>query len=140
MTLKVSTIKLVISILTVLYTFDSNGLQTSTNNPASPVITSKQVMVAITKNTLTTSGNVTLAVGDIVKQDTSGAYGVVEAAVNAGTSVALVGVEGTFNTTNNLRKEGNSGAIASLAVNPSAVSVNYTNKPSWSSTLDGGTF
>ena len=31
--------------------FDENGLQTSTNNPASPVITSKQVMVAITKNT-----------------------------------------------------------------------------------------
>ena len=120
--------------------FDSNGLQTSTNNPASPVITSKQVMVAITKNTLTTSGNVTLAVGDIVKQDTSGAYGVVETAVNAGNSVALVGVEGTFNTTNNLRKEGNSGAIASLSVNPSAVNVNYTNKPSWTSTLDGGTF
>ena len=120
--------------------FDSNGLQTSTNNPASPVITSKQVMVAITKNTLTTSGNVTLAVGDVVKQDTSGAYGVVEAAVNAGTSVALVGVEGTFNTTNNLRKEGNNGAIANLSVNPSAVNVNYTNKPSWTSTLDGGTF
>ena len=120
--------------------FDANGLQTSTNNPASPVITSKQVMVAITKNTLTTSGNVTLAVGDIVKQDTSGAYGVVETAVNAGTSVALVGVEGTFNTTNNLRKEGNNGAFASLSVNPSAVNVNYTNKPSWTSTLDGGTF
>ena len=120
--------------------FDANGLQTSTNNPASPVITSKQVMVAITKNTLTTSGNVTLAVGDIVKQDTSGAYGVVETAVNAGTSVALVGVEGTFNTTNNLRKEGNNGAIANLSVNPSAVNVNYSNKPSWTSTLDGGTF
>ena len=97
-------------------------------------------MVAITKNTLTTSGNVTLAVGDIVKQDTSGAYGVVETAVNAGTSVALVGVEGTFNTTNNLRKEGNNGAIANLSVNPSAVNVNYSNKPSWTSTLDGGTF
>ncbi len=120
--------------------FDANGLQTSTNDPAVPVITSKQVMVAITKNTLTTSGNVTLAVGDIVKQDTSGAYGVVETAVNAGTSVALVGVEGTFNTTNNLRKEGNNGAIANLSVNPSAVNVNYTNKPSWTSTLDGGTF
>ena len=120
--------------------FDENGLQTSTNNPASPVITSKQVMVAITKNTLITTGNVTLAVGDIVKQDTSGAYGVVETAVNAGTSVALVGVEGTFNTTNNLRKEGNSGAIANLSVNPSAVNVNYSNKPSWTSTLDGGTF
>tara|TARA_B100000575_G_scaffold294144_1_gene308251 strand:- start:3954 stop:5612 length:1659 start_codon:yes stop_codon:yes gene_type:complete len=120
--------------------FDANGLQSSTNAPTSPVITSKQVMVAITKNTLTTSGNVTLAVGDIVKQDTSGAYGVVETAVNAGNSVPLVGVEGTFNTTNNLRKEGNNGAIANLSVNPSAVNVNYSNKPSWTSTLDGGTF
>ena len=120
--------------------YTSSGLTSTTNAPTSPVITSKQVMVAITKNTLTTSGNVTLAVGDIVKQDTSNAYGVVEAAVNAGTSVALVGVEGTFNTTNNLRKEGNNGAIASLSVNPSAVNVNYTNKPSWTSTLDGGTF
>ena len=120
--------------------YTSSGLTSTTNAPTAPVITSKQVMVAITKNTLTTSGNVTLAVGDIVKQDTSGAYGVVETAVNAGNSVALVGVEGTFNTTNNLRKEGNSGAIASLAVNPSNVTVNYSNKPSWSSTLDGGTF
>jgi len=120
--------------------YTSSGLTSTTNAPTSPVITSKQVMVAITKNTLTTSGNVTLAVGDIVKQDTSGAYGVVETAVNAGTSVALVGVEGTFNTTNNLRKEGNNGAIANLSVNPSAVNVNYSNKPSWTSTLDGGTF
>ena len=75
-----------------------------------------------------------------IRDSTSGAYGVVETAVNAGNSVALVGVEGTVNTTNNLRKEGNSGAIASLAVNPSAVNVDYTNKPSWTSTLDGGTF
>ena len=120
--------------------FDENGLQTSTNNPASPTITSKQVMVAITKNIVTATGNVTLAVGDIVKQDTTGAYGVVETAVNAGNTISLVGVEGTFNTTNNLRKEGNNGAIANLSVNPSNVSVEYTNKPSWTSTLDGGTF
>ena len=110
--------------------YTSSGLTSTTNAPTSPVITSKQVMVAITKNTLTTSGNVTLAVGDIVKQDTSGAYGVVETAVNAGNSVALVGVEGTFNTTNNLRKEGNSGAIASLAVNPSNVTCLLYTSPS----------
>ena len=120
--------------------YTSSGLTSTTNAPTSPVITSKQVMVAITKNTLTTSGNVTLEKGDIVKQDTSNAYGVVEASVIAGTSVALVGVEGTFDTSNNLRKEGNNGAIANLSVNPSAVNVNYSNKPSWTSTLDGGTF
>ena len=52
----------------------------------------------------------------------------------------MVGVEGTFDTTNNLRKEGNNGAIENLSVTASSVSVIYTNKPSWTSTLDGGTF
>ena len=52
----------------------------------------------------------------------------------------MLGVEGTFDTTNNLRKEGNNGAIENLSVIPTFVSVIYTNKPSWTSTLDGGTF
>ena len=55
-----------------------------------------------------------MAVGDIVKQDSTGAFGVVESAVTGGNSVNLIGVEGTFNTTNNLRREGQSGAIAKL--------------------------
>ena len=120
--------------------FDDTGLQRSTNAVASPVITSKQVLTAITKNTLALSGNITVSVGDIVRQDVTGAYGVVESAVTAGNSVNLIGVEGTFNTSNNLRREGQSGAIANLAVNPSTVSVIYTNKPHWTSTMDGGTF
>ena len=120
--------------------FDENGLQTSTNNPAAPVITSKQVLTAITKNTLTLPSNVTLVVGDIVRQDTTGAYGVVESPVSNGNSVDLVGVEGTITNTYNIRKEGNNGAIQDLGVVPSTVSVIYTNKPSWTSTLDGGTF
>tara|TARA_B100000700_G_scaffold69643_1_gene77215 strand:- start:744 stop:2348 length:1605 start_codon:yes stop_codon:yes gene_type:complete len=120
--------------------FDENGLQTSTNNPAAPVITSKQVLTAITKNTLTLPSNVTLVVGDIIRQDTTGAYGVVESPVSNGNSVDLVGVEGTITNTYNIRKEGNNGAIQDLGVVPSTVSVIYTNKPSWTSTLDGGTF
>ena len=120
--------------------FDDTGLQRSTNAVASPVITSKQVLTAITKNTLALSGNITVSVGDIVKQDVTGAYGVVESAVTAGNSVNLIGVEGTFNTSNNLRREGQSGSISNLAVNPSSVSVIYTNKPHWTSTLDRGTF
>ena len=120
--------------------FDDTGLQRSTNAVASPVITSKQVLTAITKNTLALSGNITASVGDIVRQDVTGAYGVVESQVSAGNSVNLIGVEGTFNTSNNLRREGQSGAISNLAVNPSSVSVIYTNKPHWTSTLDGGTF
>ena len=54
--------------------------------------------------------------------------------------LTLIGVEGTFNTSNNLRREGQSGAIANLASVPSAVAVIYTNKPHWTSTMDGGTF
>ena len=120
--------------------FDSEGLQRSTNAPASPVITSKQVLTAITKVVLTLPGAVTLSQGDIVKQDTTSAFGVVESAVSGGTSVPLVGVEGTFNTSNNLRREGQSGAIQNLSTSPDAVTNTYTNKPHWTSTLDGGTF
>ena len=120
--------------------FDSEGLQRSTNAPASPVITSKQVLTAISKVVLTTPGAITLAQGDIIKQDTTNAFGVVESAVNSGTSVPLVGVEGTFNTSNNLRREGQSGAIQNLSTSPDAVTNTYTNKPHWTSTLDGGTF
>ena len=120
--------------------FDENGLQTSTNNPASPIITSKQILTAVTKNTLALPSNVTLSVGDIVRQDTSGAYGVVESPVSNGNSVDLVGVEGTFTNTYNIRKEGDNGAIENLSVIPATVSIIYTNKPHWSSTLDGGTF
>ena len=119
--------------------FDDTGLQRSTNAPASPVITSKQILTAITKVVLTMPGNVTLAVGDIVKQDSTNAFGIVESAVNAATSVPLIGVEGTFNNSNTLVREGQSGGTASLAA-PSSVASTYVNKPHWTSTLDGGTF
>jgi hypothetical protein len=119
--------------------FDSDGLQTSTNNPASPVITSKQVLTAITKITLSLPSSITVTAGDIIKQDTSNAYGIVE---TGGTlvSVSLIGVEGTFTNTYNIRKEGDNGAIQNLSITPSTVSTIYTNKPHWTSTLDGGTF
>ncbi len=120
--------------------FDENGLQTSTNNPASPIITSKQILTAVTKNTLALPSNVTVVVGDIVRQDTSGAYGIVESSVTNGNAIDLVGVEGTFTNTYNIRKEGDNGSIQDLAVIPATVSVIYTNKPHWTSTLDGGTF
>ena len=121
--------------------FDDTGLQRSTNNPQTPVITSKQVLTAITKVTLSSlSAGITVAVGDIVKQDSTGAFGIVETAVTGGNSVNLIGVEGTFNTTNNLRREGQSGAIANLSSTPGAATNVYINKPHWTSTLDGGTF
>ena len=120
--------------------FDDTGLQRSTNAPATPVVTSKQVLTAITKNTLALNVAITASAGDIIRQDTTGAYGIVETGVSGSTSVNLIGVEGTFNTSANLRREGQSGAIANLATVPNTVSVIYTNKPHWTSTLDGGTF
>ena len=119
--------------------FDDKGLQRSTNAPASPIDTSKQILTAVTKVVLTMPGNVTLAKGDIVKQASTNAFGVVESAVNAGTSVPLIGVEGTFNNSNTLVREGQSGGTSNLSA-PSSVATTYVNKPHWTSTLDGGTF
>ena len=56
------------------------------------------------------------------------------------TSLSLIGVEGTFVNTQNIRREGNNGSIENLSVIPSSVTTIYTNKPHWTSTLDGGTF
>ena len=121
--------------------FDSQGLQRSTNAVATSVKTSKQILTALTKVTLSVNNAVTLAVGDLVRQDNTGAYGVVESVVTGGTSIDLVGVEGTFNSTDNLRKEGVSGAVQNLNSQVNATpSVIYTNKPTWTTTLDGGTF
>ena len=120
--------------------FDVDGLQTSTIAPSSAVSASKQVMTAISKRVLNLPGNVTLAKGDIVKQDTSNAFGVVESAVSNAAVVPLVGVEGIFNTSDNLRKEGANGFIDDLSLSPDTVTVIYTDRPHWTDTLDGGTF
>ena len=119
--------------------FDSTGLQRSTNAVASPVITSKQILTAITKITLTLPSSITVTAGDIIKQDISNAYGIVE---TGGTisSIDLIGVEGTFVNTQNIRLEGQNGSVTNLSLIPSAVTSIYTNKPHWTSTLDGGTF
>jgi hypothetical protein len=119
--------------------FDENGLQTSTNNPNAPTITSKQILTAVTEVNLTLGSSVTLSVGDIVKQDTTNAYGVVKVGGTVST-IVLTGVEGTFTNTYNLRKEGDNGSIQNLSLIPTAVTGIHTNKPFWTSTLDGGTF
>ena len=121
--------------------FDDTGLQRSTNNPAAPIVTSKQVLTAVTKNTLSLGSAITVTAGDIIRQDTSGAYGIVESSVSSSTTVDLIGVEGTFSTAYNLRREGQNGFISNLSSIPSGgVTVIYTNKPTWTSTLDGGNF
>jgi len=120
--------------------FDDSGLQRSTNDPAAAVVTSKQILTAITKNTLTLGTAITVTAGDVIRQDTTGAYGVVESSVTSSTTVDLIGVEGTFTTAYNLRREGQNGFISDLGSIPSVITVIYTNKPHWTSTLDGGTF
>jgi len=120
--------------------FDDTGLQRSTNAPASPVSTSKQVLTAITKKDFVVSVAITAGAGDIIRQDSTGAYGVVENAVTSSTTVSLIGIEGAFNTSDNLRREGQSGFITNLASVPNTITDIYTNKPHWTSTLDGGTF
>jgi hypothetical protein len=120
--------------------FDDTGLQRSTNNPDSSVITSKQILTAITKNTLTLGTAITVSAGDIIRQDTTGAYGIVETSITSSTSVNLIGVEGTFTNTYNIRREGQNGFISDLGSVPSTITTIYTNKPHWTSTLDGGTF
>ena len=119
--------------------FDENGLQTSTNNPASATVTSKQILTAVSEVNLTLGSSVLVSVGDIIKQDTSNAYGVVKVGGTVSTLV-LTGVEGTFTNTYNLRKEGNNGSIQNLSLIPTSVTGIHTNMPHWTSTLDGGTF
>jgi hypothetical protein len=114
--------------------FDANGLQTSTNNPSSPTITSKQLLTAITEITLTFGSSVSVTEGDLILQETSDAYGVVKTTATSST-ITLVGVEGTFTNTFNLLKNG-----VSMSIIPTTVTTIYTNKPTWTSTLDGGTF
>jgi hypothetical protein len=114
--------------------FDASGLQTSTNNPSSPEISSKQILTALTEVNLTFSTSVSVTAGDIILQDTSGAYGIVKTTVSS-TTIALTGVEGTFTNTYNVSKNS-----VSMSKIPSTVTSIHTNKPSWTSTLDGGTF
>jgi hypothetical protein len=119
--------------------FDENGLQTSTNNPNAPTITSKQILTAVSEVNLTLGSSVAVSAGDIIKQDTSNAYGVVKVGGTVST-IVLTGVEGSFTNTYNLRKEGDNGSIQNLSIIPTAVTGIHTNKPFWTSTLDGGTF
>ena len=112
----------------------SNSNAWTTNNPSSPTITSKQVLTAITEINLIFGSSVSVTAGDLILQETSGAYGVVKTTTTSST-ITLVGVEGTFTNTYNLLKNS-----VSMSIIPTTVTTIYTNKPTWTSTLDGGTF
>ena len=118
--------------------FDNNGKQNSTNNPtsASDTKTSTQVLTAVTEITLALPSNATIAAGaQITQQNNSSAYGVCKTSITNGNSLTVIGEQGTFDTTNDLVVNG-----TSISITPSSRTVVYTNKPSWTDTLDGGTF
>ena len=118
--------------------FDVNGLQTSTNNPstASDTRTSTQILTAVTEITLALPSAITVVAGDqITQQSNAGAYGVVKTSVTGGTSVTLIGVQGTFNTSNDLIRNG-----TGTSITPDSSTTVYTNRPMWTNQLDGGTF
>ena len=118
--------------------FDANGLQTSTNAPTDAVNTrtSTQVLTAVTEITLALPSGQTIAQDALVtQQNNSTAFGVCKTSISGGTTLTLIGVQGTFDATNDLVVNG-----ASISVAPNSVTVVYTNKPCWTNTLDGGTF
>ena len=118
--------------------FDITGLQRSTNQPgdADTTVTSTQILTAVTEIVLTLSGNASLSAGaQITQQNNSAAYGMVKTTTSSSNSVTLIGVQGTFDTTNDIVADG-----ASVNENPTNVATTYTSKPTWTSTIDGGTF
>ena len=73
--------------------------------------------------------------GDLVTQAGGGSQqGVVKTTSNS-TTVTLIGVTGTFNTSADLILNG-----TGTGKTPSNVSTTYTSKPMWTTTIDGGTF
>ena len=116
--------------------FDSTGLQRSTSAPSSATFTSTQIMTAVTEIVLTLSGNHSFTAGQQITQvNNSSAYGMVKSTTSSSNSVTLIGVQGSFDTTNDLLKEG-----VNISINPTAVSTTYTDRPVWTTTIDGGTF
>ena len=116
--------------------FDSTGLQRSTTAPSAATFTSTQLLTAVTEVVLTLSGNASLSAGSqITQQNNSAAYGMVKTTTSASNTVTLIGVQGTFDTTNDIVSEG-----TSVSVNPTIVSTTYSDRPVWTTTIDGGTF
>jgi len=114
--------------------FTNAGLQTSTTAPSAATFTSTQLLTAVTEVTLTLPSAVSVTAGDLITQAGGTQQGVVKSTSNS-TTVVLIGVTGTFGTSADIAKNG-----ATTSVTPSAVVVNYTNKPVWTTTIDGGTF
>ena len=115
--------------------FDNAGLQNSTTAPSAATITSTQLLTAVTEIAITLGSSQAVTAGDLVTQAGGGTQQGVVKTSSSGTTVTLIGVTGTFNTSADLILNG-----AGTAKTPSAVSTTYTSKPMWTTTIDGGTF
>ena len=115
--------------------FDSTGLQNSTTAPSAATFTSTQLLTAVTEIVLTLPSSHSVTAGDLATQAGGGTQQGVVKTSSSGTSVTLIGVTGTFNTSADLIING-----AGTGKTPSNVSTTYTSKPMWTTTIDGGTF
>jgi len=115
--------------------FDSTGLQNSTTAPGAATITSTQLLTAVTEIAITLGSAQSVTAGDLVTQAGGGTQQGVVKTSSSGTTVTLIGVTGTFNTSADLILNG-----TGTGKTPSAVSTTYTSKPMWTTTIDGGTF
>ena len=118
--------------------FDSTGLQNSTAAPAAftAADTSTHILTAITEVTLALPSGQNITIGDQITQvGNASAYGVCKTTITGGTTLTLVGVNGTFNNSGDLLVNG-----TSISISPNSVTTVYTDKPVWSNCVDGGTF
>ena len=118
--------------------FDSAGLQNSTAAPAAftAADTSTHILTAITEVTLALPSGQNITIGDQITQiGNASAYGVCKTTISGGTTLTLVGVNGTFNNSGDLKVNG-----TSISISPNTVTTVYTDKPVWSNCVDGGTF
>ena len=114
--------------------FTNAGLQTSTTAPSGATFTSTQILTAVTEVVLTLPSALNVTAGQYVRQAGGTQNGIVKTTVNS-TSVTLIGVEGTFNTSNDLLLNG-----AATGITPNSVSTTYTSRPMFTTTIDGGSF
>jgi len=118
--------------------FDSTGLQNSTAAPAAftAADTSTHILTAITEVNLALPSGQNITIGDQITQiGNASAYGVCKTTITGGTTLTLVGVNGTFNNSGDLKVNG-----TSISISPNTVTTVYTDKPVWSNCVDGGTF
>ena len=115
--------------------FDSDGLQNSTTAPSAATITSTQLLTAVTEIAITLGSSQTVTAGDLVTQAGGGTQQGVVKTSSSGTTVTLIGVTGTFNTSADLILNG-----AGTGKTPTAVSTTYTSKSHVDNDHRWGTF